>query len=103
MEGYRQCSIDLMTPHTLIEPYPLRTTAPQQFELLLNVRLGGNGVWMLCGDGKGVLVLISAFLYEYDMLFIVIQPATSCSSDDRKKWIFTWRALLKASKDSGII
>lgn len=69
MEGYRQCSIDLMTPHTLIEPYPLRTTAPQQFELLLNLSMGGNGVWMLCGDGKGVLVLISAFLYEHDMLW----------------------------------
>lgn len=77
MEGHQQCSIDLMTPHTLIEPYPLRTTAPQQFELLFNFSMGGNGVWMLCRDRKGVLVPISAFLYEYDMLFIVIQPATS--------------------------
>jgi len=77
MEGHQQCFMDLMTPHTLIGPYPLRTTAPQQFELLFNFSMGGNGVWMLCRDRKGVLVLMSAFLCEYDMLFIVIQPATS--------------------------
>lgn len=77
MEGHQQCFIDLMTPHTLIEPYPLRTTAAQQFELLFNFSMGGNGVWMLCRDLKGVLVLISAFLLEYDM-FLIFVSARRC-------------------------
>lgn len=78
--GWRDSSNVLLTwwlrPH-LLNLTPLKTTAPQQFELLFNFSMGGNGVWMLCRDRKGVLVLISAFLYEYDM-FLIFVSARRC-------------------------